>query len=181
MAMADRPARKSKATDVAGPKIVLSIAHDAWVKALPDAEQIAHAAAKLALDGIEQAERMEIGIVLTNDAEIRNLNRTWRGQDKATNVLSFPGDTETELPDAPILLGDVVIALETAAREVDQDHMAASLADHLAHLIVHGVLHLLGYDHEIDSEAEEMELLETELLAKLGIPNPYQDHERRIS
>lgn len=179
--MADRPARKSKTADNVGPKIVLSITDGAWKKALPDAEHIAHAAAKLALDGIEQAERMEIGIVLTNDTEIRDLNRTWRGQDKPTNVLSFPGDTETGLLDAPILLGDVVVAFETAAREVDRDRMAASLADHLAHLIVHGVLHLLGYDHEIDSEAEEMERLETELLAKLGIPNPYQDHERRIS
>ncbi len=181
MAMADRSTRPSTAADNAAPKIIVSVEDGAWKKALPNAEQIARTAAILALDGIEQAGRMEMGIALANDAAIRELNRTWRGQDKPTNVLSFPGDTETDLLDAPILLGDVVVAFETVAREVDQDHMAASLADHLAHLVVHGVLHLLGYDHEIDAEAEEMEQLETELLAQLGIPNPYQDHERRIS
>ena len=184
--MADRSARKPKPARTrglkkAGPKIVVSIAEAAWEQALPDVEDIVHGAARLALDGVDRAERIEVSIVLSNDAEIRALNRTWRGQDKPTNVLSFPGDTETDVAKAPILLGDVIVAFETATREVDQDRAAASLADHLAHLIVHGVLHLLGYDHEIDSEAEEMEQLETELLAQLGIPNPYQDHERRTS
>ena len=184
--MADRPARKPKPARArgpkkTGPKIVLSIVDDAWERTLPDVENIAQAAARLALDGVEQADRIEISIVLTNDAEIRELNRTWRGQDKPTNVLSFPGETDTSAPAAPVLLGDIVVAFETATREVNDDHAAASLADHLAHLIVHGVLHLLGYDHEIDAEAEEMEQLETELLAQLGIPNPYQDHERRTS
>ena len=73
-----------------------------------------------------------------------------------------------------------VVAFETTKREVEQDKLAASLSDHLTHLIIHGVLHLLGYDHEIDQEAEEMERLEIELLAGLGITNPYKDNERRF-
>ena len=176
--MADRSSTQARTAE---PTIALSIADSAWTTALPEVERITLAAARQALAGVEDAQRMEVSVVLTNDAEIRDLNRTWRDQDKPTNVLSFPGETDTNSPDAPILLGDVVVAFETTRREVDDDRAAANLADHLTHLIVHGVLHLLGYDHEIDAEADEMERLETELLAQLGIPNPYQDHERRPS
>ena len=100
----------------------------------------------------------------------RPLNKTWRGKDKATNVLSFPTEE-------PSLLGDIVVAYETTAREAAEE--GKSLADHLSHLIVHGVLHLVGFDHEEDAEAEAMERLEGDVLATLGIASPYQDEEDR--
>ncbi|MFZ2870878.1 MAG: rRNA maturation RNase YbeY [Zavarzinia sp.] len=118
---------------------------------------------------------VEIAITLSDDAEVRVLNRDWRGKDKPTNVLSFPGLEGAMAallpPDAPRPLGDVILALETCRREaVDQ---GKSLADHARHLVVHGVLHLLGFDHEDDAEAEEMEAMETAVLAGLGIADPY--------
>lgn len=164
------------------PSIALSVDCEAWEGALEDLDAVCLAAAEAALNGadVELPKLYELSLVLTDDAEIRVLNRMWRGQDKPTNVLSFPGDMDVLTDDAPLLLGDVVVAYETAVREVETDHAAASLSDHLSHLIVHGVLHLLGYDHERDDEAEAMEQLEIELLAGLGVPNPYTDHERRL-
>jgi probable rRNA maturation factor len=163
--------------------IALTLSNTDWQRALPEAERICRAAAELALGEADIDGEIELSIVLTDDAEIRALNRDWRGQDKPTNVLSFPqmsfGDGEAPAPDAPALLGDVVIALETCQREVAAGD-AASLADHLSHLVVHGVLHLLGHDHENDAEAEEMERRETALLKQLGVPDPY-GHERRPS
>jgi probable rRNA maturation factor len=182
---AKKPRAKRTATKpIALPSIALSVDCEIWETALPDLDAVCLAAAETALNGakVELPKLYELSLVLTDDAEIRALNRMWRGQDKPTNVLSFPGDSEGGViaEDAPVLLGDVVIAFETLRREVETDHLAASLSDHLSHLVVHGVLHLLGYDHEIDAEAEEMEQLEIELLADLGIPNPYADHERRL-
>jgi probable rRNA maturation factor len=112
----------------------------------------------------------ELAIVLTDNSAIRQLNRQWRGLDEPTNVLSFPaadeGQTEGERQ-----LGDIVIAYEIAAREAETEKKP--LTDHLAHLTVHGFLHLLGYDHETDSEADKMEQLEATILARLGVPDPY--------
>lgn len=175
--------RRTPAPKTARPTIALSFDCEAWEDALPDVEELCLRAAETALNGadVELPALYELSLVLTTDAEIQILNRMWRGQDKPTNVLSFPGDMDIVHDDAPVLLGDVVVAFETTMREVDEQKLAATLSDHLTHLIVHGVLHLLGYDHEIDEEAEEMEQLETELLAGLGIPNPYADHERRLS
>jgi probable rRNA maturation factor len=112
----------------------------------------------------------ELAIVLTDDARIRTLNRVWRGFDKPTNVLSFPpADRGGE--DPPALLGDIVIAYETTQREaLAQD---TPFLHHLAHLTVHGFLHLRGYDHEADEEAETMEQLERQILGRLGISDPY--------
>jgi probable rRNA maturation factor len=110
----------------------------------------------------------EIAILLTDDAAIRVLNRQWRQQDKATNVLSFPSPTAS-MPAAH--LGDIVIAYETLAREADAEDRP--FAHHLAHLAIHGYLHLIGYDHMTDSEAVDMEQLETRVLASLGISDPY--------
>jgi probable rRNA maturation factor len=180
--------RPSRPTRTAAPKpkksatIALSFDCEAWEDAIPDIEELCLRAADAALKGAEAKlpALYELSLVLTTDAEIQILNRMWRGQDKPTNVLSFPGDMDILSDDAPVLLGDVVVAFETTKREVEHDKLAASLSDHLSHLIVHGVLHLLGYDHEIDAEAEEMEQLEIELLAGLGIPNPYKDHDRRF-
>jgi probable rRNA maturation factor len=116
--------------------------------------------------------RAELAIVLTNDSAIHALNRDWRGQNKPTNVLSFPAAPSRGHKRAPAKsLGDIVIAYETAAREAKSEHK--SLKDHLAHLAVHGFLHLAGYDHETQRDAKRMELLEVEILASLGLPDPY--------
>jgi len=173
-----KPAAKSARQS----SIALSLDCEAWESTLPEVETLCRIAAEAALDGagVDLPPVYELSLVLTTDAEIRILNRMWRGQDKPTNVLSFPADMDIVPDDAPVLLGDVVVAFETTRREVEEAKLAATLSDHLSHLIVHGVLHLLGYDHEIDDEAEEMEQLEIELLAGLGIPNPYTDHERRL-
>jgi probable rRNA maturation factor len=122
-------------------------------------------------------DRAEIAIRLTNDAEVHTLNRDYRGMDKPTNVLSFPQYSPEKIgglgqsDDLEILLGDIVLALDTCEREAaDKD---ITLADHAAHLIVHGTLHLLGYDHQDDGTAEAMEALEVKALASMGIGNPY--------
>jgi len=121
----------------------------------------------------------ELSIVLTDDATIRNLNRQWRGHDKPTNVLSFPAH-DTRPPGAALrLLGDVVIAYETTAREARAQSLP--LDHHLAHLAIHGYLHLLGYDHESDKEAEVMERLEREILARLDISDPYAPRDEGLS
>jgi probable rRNA maturation factor len=112
----------------------------------------------------------EICVVLTDDAAVREINRTWRHIDKPTNVLSFPSTTPPGNP-APAMLGDIVIAYETTASEALAE--GKPFLDHLAHLTVHGFLHLLGYDHEDDGQAEEMERLEREILATLGVKDPY--------
>ncbi|MEX2454833.1 MAG: rRNA maturation RNase YbeY [Rhodospirillaceae bacterium] len=142
-------------------------------------DALVRAAALAALAGSEVAGGpVEVSVLLTDDAAVAALNAEWRGREGPTNVLSFPGDDVPDhappgarLPDRPVLLGDVVVAYETVLREA----VAGGLpfADHLRHLIVHGVLHLLGYDHESEAEAEEMEGLETEILATLGVSDPY--------
>jgi probable rRNA maturation factor len=118
--------------------------------------------------------RYEVSILLTDDREMRALNRTWRGKDAPTNVLSFPASDD---PSRPGLLGDVALAYETSQKEADA--MGLALADHAAHLVVHGVLHLLGFDHEADQEAARMEALESQALAALGIKNPYAESGAR--
>jgi probable rRNA maturation factor len=112
----------------------------------------------------------ELAIVLTDDSAIRSLNLEWRGKDTATNVLSFPASSPGD-HGAPRVLGDIVIAYETTAREAQAEHKP--MMDHLAHLTVHGFLHLLGYDHEDAAEATVMERLEVAILERLDVPNPY--------
>ncbi|MNY07580.1 Endoribonuclease YbeY [compost metagenome] len=112
----------------------------------------------------------ELTIRIVDEAEGRELNLTWRGKDYATNVLSFPADIPEGLLDIP-LLGDLVICAQVVAREAGEQ--GKSLDAHWAHLTLHGCLHLLGYDHIDDDEAEEMEALERQLLAELGYPDPY--------
>jgi probable rRNA maturation factor len=108
-----------------------------------------------------------VTLVVTDDGEMRDLNRIWRGKDAPTNVLSFPAGEVG----AHGFLGDVVLAHETARREARKQNIA--LRDHVAHLVVHGVLHLLGFDHTEDVAAERMETLEREALASLGVADPY--------
>ena len=116
-----------------------------------------------------------LAVLLTDDAAIRRLNAQWRNIDKPTNVLSFPPAPST-VPDAVKSLGDIAIAYETAAREARTDDKPFD--HHLAHLAVHGFLHLLGYDHESDADAQTMEQLERVILARLGVPDPYLTHEK---
>jgi probable rRNA maturation factor len=171
--MADRP-RLS---------IAISVEDPSWAKLAPDAARVLRRAARDALaeakaDGWKGSRvGHEISFVLTDDKRMRTLNRAYRGKDKPTNVLSFAAlDAErskaAQKPTMPWLLGDVVLASGVVTREAKAQ--GKSLTHHLSHLAVHGVLHLLGYDHEHDRDAEAMEALEIAALAGMGIANPYE-------
>ena len=143
---------------------------DAWPDNLDTrAEEAVLAALNLAKPKIKGAA--ELSILLTDDAEQRELNRQWRGKDSATNVLSFP---QIE-PFGPVigLLGDITLARETLIREAEEQ--GVTFEAHFTHLVVHGFLHILGYDHLTDAEALQMEGLETQILATLGVADPYAD------
>jgi probable rRNA maturation factor len=114
----------------------------------------------------------ELSVVFTDDSHIAALNRQWRGKAKATNVLSFPAGMPAANGGLPTILGDIVLARETILREALVDEKPFN--HHLTHLIVHGLLHLLGYDHEDDTEADRMEALEKRILSRLAIPDPYR-------
>ena len=152
---------------------------DCW-QAEPDAETVIHRAIATAAEMVDaDIGETELAIMLTDDAGIRTLNSNWRGIDKPTNVLSFPA-LQPSGPrgpdDAPRMLGDIAIAYETTRREADDEQKPFD--HHLSHLAIHGFLHLVGYDHEKDDDAEAMETLEREILSQLGIPDPYADRER---
>lgn len=151
---------------------------DAW-EAYPRAAELVLGAVRAACAGALDAYELdidgaEIAVKLTDDAAIRTLNRDWRGKDYATNVLSFPTPEIARAGGDPHL-GDIAIALETLLREATEENKP--FADHLQHLAVHGTLHLLGFDHEVEEDAEEMEAMEREVLAGLGVPDPYADTE----
>jgi probable rRNA maturation factor len=118
-----------------------------------------------------QLDSAEAAIALSSDERVRALNLTYRGKDKPTNVLSFPAGEDGLPPGSRRHLGDIVLAAETVAREAAAE--GKPLHHHLQHLAVHGLLHLLGYDHETEAEAAEMEALEVEILGQLGVPDPY--------
>lgn len=141
------------------------IEDEAWGLALPDAEDLVDDAALAALAEID-FEGGVITVLLTDDDSVRELNARFRGKDTATNVLSFPAPQNPEGH-----LGDIALAYGVCAREAAEQ--AKPLAHHLQHLVAHGVLHLVGYDHETDAEAEQMEGLERVILAGLGVPDPY--------
>ena len=151
---------------------------DCW-QTEPEAEAVIHRAVNAAAE-IADADvgDTELAVMLTDDAGIRTLNSNWRGIDKPTNVLSFPAlQPAAGAPaDAPRMLGDIAIAYETTRKEADEEEKPFD--HHLSHLAVHGFLHLIGYDHEKDDDAEAMEDLEREILAQLGIPDPYADRGR---
>jgi len=128
-------------------------------------------AAAFAELGTSRPGESELGVIFTDDARIRELNAGWRGKDKATNVLSFPAFPETKAGPLPPMLGDIVLAAETVAAEAALEGKPPE--NHISHLVIHGLLHLLGHDHENDTEAEEMEALERTALARLAIPDPY--------
>jgi probable rRNA maturation factor len=152
------------------------IVADCW-QAEPDAEAIIHRAIAAAAEIVNaDLGEAELAVMLTDDAGIRTLNGNWRGIDKPTNVLSFPalpptGDRGPD--DAPRMLGDIAIAYETTRQEACDEQKPFD--HHLSHLAVHGFLHLIGYDHEQDDDADQMEMLERDVLSQLGIPDPYAD------
>jgi probable rRNA maturation factor len=137
----------------------------------PADESIAQAAAQAALAAMNPTRDLELSLALADDETVQKLNRDYRGQDKPTNVLSFESGDDADIPGEPLMLGDVVLARETCAREAGEE--GKQFAHHLSHLTIHGVLHLLGFDHENEEEAEEMESLEIKILADIGIANPY--------
>jgi probable rRNA maturation factor len=130
--------------------------------------------AALALAPVKPSPGAELSLLLTDDKRIRIVNRDWRGFDKATNVLSFPAAPPERIAASPVV-GDIVLAFETVAREAQAEEK--SFGDHLSHLVIHGLLHLLGEDHETEAEAQRMEALETAALARLGIADPYAGSE----
>lgn len=160
--MSGKSARRASAPDIA-----IEVESPLW-DAQPDAERTVHDAIGAAAARAPSAG--EVGVLLADDTAVQALNRDWRKIDKPTNVLSFPSDAP-KIPGAPAFIGDIAIAFETLAREAQAEEKP--FLHHLAHLAVHGYLHLLGYDHQTDSEAEAMEALEREILADMRIPDPY--------
>ncbi|MDE1148992.1 MAG: rRNA maturation RNase YbeY [Azospirillaceae bacterium] len=173
--------------------IIVEVEAGDWEDAIPGVEELVTRAARQALaqalavdaDALPEGEG-EMSVLLSDNAAVQVLNNQYRGKDKPTNVLSFPmldeGDDEDEgddfdLPEGmerpPYLLGDIILAYETLVTEAAEQ--AKPIANHLTHLVIHGVLHLLGYDHIEDAEAETMERLETVILADMGIADPYRD------
>ena len=146
--------------------IEVEIEADAWTAALPEAETVVRRAATAALGTVAG----DVVVLLTDDGAVRDLNARFRAKDRPTNVLSFPAP-ENAFPH----LGDIVLAYGVCADEAAAQ--GKSLADHLSHLVVHGVLHLLGRDHEDDAEAEEMEAEEREILAGIGVADPYASEQ----
>ena len=147
--------------------IEVEVEDAAWTAALQDAAAVAERAAKAALGTVQGG----LVVLLTDDDAIRDLNARFRDRDRATNVLSFPA-AEMPLPGRAPHLGDLVLAYGVCAAEAEAQ--GKTLGDHLSHLTVHGVLHLLGRDHESEAEAEEMEAEERTILASLGVADPYR-------
>ncbi|ERF84572.1 MAG: hypothetical protein C207_02325 [Bradyrhizobium sp. DFCI-1] len=158
------------------PATEVLVTAECW-QAEPNADAVIHRAIEAAAE-IADADvaGAELAVMLTDDSGIRTLNANWRSIDKPTNVLSFPAlqpEGGGGPDDAPRMLGDIAIAYETTRREADDEQKPFD--HHLSHLAVHGFLHLIGYDHENDDDAEDMESLEREILSSLGIPDPYAD------
>ncbi|HKY94605.1 MAG TPA: rRNA maturation RNase YbeY [Kiloniellales bacterium] len=161
----------------------------AWLRALPEAERVVERAARatFAIATLPDDGAWECAVLLADDSRLQELNRRFRGQDKPTNVLSFPADprepdyaNEVQMEpaeDQPLPYGDVAIAYGTTAAEAAEQ--GKTLADHLSHLVVHGLLHLIGHDHETAAEAERMEALERQILWEIGIADPYEPPEER--
>jgi probable rRNA maturation factor len=153
----------------------VTVEAEAWQSAVTDPVGIATRAVAAALRtaALPLPSPPEVSVLLADDGRVRELNRVWRGKDRPTNVLSFPAwEPGTPFPaDGPLPLGDVAVALETMLREAAAEGKTPEA--HLAHLVVHGTLHLLGHDHEAEDEAERMEALEVRALEALGIADPY--------
>ena len=155
-----------------GLSIDIVIESQEW-NAIPSAEAVIRRAIEAAWS--PRRDHAEVVVLLTDDQSVRTLNGRWRGRDEPTNVLAFPARSAGQDGGAPRMLGDIVVAFGVASREASAE--GQSLLHHLAHLAVHGFLHLLGYDHESPAEAETMESLERTILARLGVPDPFAMRE----
>lgn len=167
------------------PELYILIDDSRWEQQLPEAEDLSQKTFAAVLDFINREESSELtrnvlcaNLSLSNDKTVHRLNKEFRGMDKPTNVLSFANIDDPEFDsdwaeDGLLPLGDIIIALETLQREAAEKHI--SLADHFCHLLAHGLLHLLGYDHQEDTEAEHMESFEVQILQQLNIKNPYEE------
>lgn len=147
-----------------------------WAEVLPSYEHVTIDAVNAVILYMEPAENpISASIILADDEFLQGYNYQYRGKNYPTNVLSFPGNPDDKgnlFPDEPDNLGDIMISLATIEREAIEQHK--SFENHYKHMLVHGVLHLMGYDHENDQDAEVMESLEIEILQKLGVQNPYE-------
>ena len=172
---------RSAMADIADdPAIDVLIESDLW-QGLPDAEDVVRRAIALAAASVAATDNRgtELSVLLCDDRTIADLNARWRGQERPTNVLSFPAPPLLRpAPGERVPLGDIAIAYETVAREAAEQ--GKPVTDHLFHLVVHGFLHLLGYDHHMDGEAERMERLERDILARTGIADPYASRDAEI-
>ncbi len=157
--------------------VSVTISCDRW-KSLDDAETtVCEAAAAAFRAAIVPAGDLELSVVLGDDYTVAGLNRSWRGTDGPTNVLSFPvAESAARADDEPRFIGDIIVASGVVTREASD--FGKPLATHLSHLIVHGVLHLMGYDHHDDRSAKRMQATETAALALMGMPDPYEEQER---
>ena len=157
-------------------EIAISLRDSAWSTVLPEAGAVARRAAAAALEvASDLPGQVELGVVLADDAFVRTLNRDYRGQDRATDVLSFPVHEPPRLDaheaEMPLMLGDVVLARETVQR--DSALAGVGLADRVSHLVIHGVLHLLGHDHDEPGAERRMRALESQTLLALGLCDPH--------
>lgn len=150
-----------------------------WADAVPDIKNLTQSTVETTLRNVPALRgfTLELSLLLTDNEQIHHLNKVYRFKDKPTNVLSFPQIDWTDPPEKgiPVLLGDIILAFETIEKEAKEQKK--SFTDHLSHLLAHGTLHLCGYDHENDEDAEIMEGLEIKILTALGVKNPYQDHD----
>jgi probable rRNA maturation factor len=155
-------------------EIDIALQCPAWEKSISDIEALTHDTITAVLKQVlPKQTNIEISIVLSDDDFIQNLNNTYRNKDKPTNVLSFPMTAKAELKKKQFLsLGDIIIAHETILAEAKEQHK--DVTAHFRHMLVHGCLHLLHYDHETEKEASTMEKLEISLLHNMGIKNPYE-------
>ncbi|MDP9196376.1 MAG: rRNA maturation RNase YbeY [Pseudomonadota bacterium] len=175
--------KKSQKKKMPAVGLEVIVEHNGWSDDLSGLDAVVNRAVRAAIavadlpEEVRGAKELEVTVILSDDETVQDLNRTWRGKDKPTNVLSFPflepggeGETASGNTCFPLILGDVILAFQTVAAEaVQQDK---PLDHYVSWLVVHGILHLLGYDHETDAEATRMERLETRILRDLGIPDP---------
>ena len=172
-------------------RTVVRIDLEDWRLGVPEAETLCRKAVRTAwsygrkaLDATHALSKpltdpVEVSVLLSDNDTVKALNKEHLGKDKPTNVLSFPGDLETPAPGSEVLLGDVILAWQTVRSEANRDHKGKDA--HMMHLVIHGVLHLLGYDHECEDDAAIMERLELKCMAHLGLPDPYATNSKHTT
>lgn len=155
--------------------IDLLLEDESWLVLCPSVEALVHEVARVVGEDTDVSSHTKAGasvaISLAADERVRGLNKQYRGKDAPTNVLSFPNEDDFDVPGEAPHLGDIILARGVVEREAREQ--GKSIENHIAHLVIHGLLHLVGYDHIDDTDAEEMESLEADILARMGVPNPY--------